>query len=340
MTQPSLSATVPAGTPSPGGRPARARRVLRVVAVVSCLPYLSLKSAWIAGSHLGIPAGSPLLEHRAQLVVANGLTVAMDGAVIVLVLLLTRPWGLRVPAWLLALPMWTATGLLAPVMTGYPLQLLVGALGGSVNRAADTGREPFLDEWVFAVVYTGFIVQGLTLGTLFVLYARDRWGQLWRGRLRELPASGVGPAQRATAVAAAVLALVPAGAHLLWACGGTAGLSAGRAAHRTADFHVLEALDAVFLLSAVAGAVLLAFRRGPALPARVPLALAWVGSGATACWGGWLSLAGLGGSDDLAGRPTGLMNLTYAGQMIVGLLVITVAARFLAERSTRAKRPA
>ncbi|MET7440548.1 hypothetical protein ABZS63_24710, partial [Streptomyces sp. NPDC005568] len=185
MTQPSLSATVPAGTPSPGGRPARARRVLRVVAVVSCLPYLSLKSAWIAGSHLGIPAGSPLLEHRAQLVVANGLTVAMDGAVIVLVLLLTRPWGLRVPAWLLALPMWTATGLLAPVMTGYPLQLLVGALGGSVNRAADTGREPFLDEWVFAVVYTGFIVQGLTLGTLFVLYARDRWGQLWRGRLRD-----------------------------------------------------------------------------------------------------------------------------------------------------------
>jgi hypothetical protein len=64
-----------------------------------------------------------------------------------------------------------------------------------------------LDWRVFGVVYTGFIVQGLSLGALFVLYARDRWGELWRGRVRDLP--GGGPtrlAQRAAAAATALLA--------------------------------------------------------------------------------------------------------------------------------------
>ncbi|WP_406167372.1 hypothetical protein [Streptomyces sp. NBC_00996] len=335
QTLASASDTTPAG---PLGS-SRLRRILRNVAIVSCAPYLSLKVAWIAGSHLGIPQGSSLLEHRTGMAVANGITVLMDGAVIVIALLLTRSWGLRVPAWLPAVPMWVATGLLAPIMTGFPLQILVKALGGSGSKALESGREPFLDAWVFGVVYTGFIVQGLALGTLFVLYARDRWGHLWRGRVWELPVSRVGAAQRATAVAAAVLALVPLTTHLLWACGGTAGLSTGRVADRTGDFYVLEAMDVVFLVSTVAGAWMLAFRRGRALPVMAPLALAWIGSGAVACWGGWLSLASLGGVDDIAERPTELMNLTYAVHMIVGMLVVTLGAHFFAERTAAARPP-
>ncbi|MGW0293845.1 hypothetical protein [Streptomyces tuirus] len=42
----------------PHHRPGRARRILRAVAVVSCVPYLGLKTAWIAGSHVGIPEGT------------------------------------------------------------------------------------------------------------------------------------------------------------------------------------------------------------------------------------------------------------------------------------------
>ncbi|MFI9758664.1 hypothetical protein ACIHFB_12045 [Streptomyces sp. NPDC051963] len=311
----------------------RSRRLLRAVAVVSCVPYLALKVAWVAGSRVGIPEGSSLLEHRTSMAVANSLSVVLDSAVIVLALVLTRPWGLRVPAWLLVFPVWVATGLLAPIMTGFPLQLLVKALGGSVNRAADTGREPFLDEWVFRVVYTGFIVQGLALGTLFALYARDRWGHLWCGRVWELPLGAVGAAQRVTAGAAAVLALLPLTLHLLWAFGSAAGLSAGRADDRTCDFYVLEAMTAVFLVAAVAGACLLAFRTAPSLPVKVPLALAWIGSAATACWGGWLALASLPGVDDITDRPTPVMHLAYAGQMIVGILVATLGTHFFAERS-------
>ncbi|GAA2277626.1 hypothetical protein GCM10010415_52240 [Streptomyces atrovirens] len=318
------------------GNPAlpRSRRLLRAVAVVACLPYLALKTAWVAGSRTGIPAGSPLLEHPTAMAVANVLTILMDGAVIVLALLLTRPWGRGVPAWLLAVPMWAATGLLAPVMAGYPLQMLVRAFGGSAAGTSGGDGEPFLHAWVFAVVYTGFIVQGLALGALFVLYARDRWGRLWRGRMWDLPARPE-TGQRALAVAAAVLALFPLTLRAVWACGGTTGLAEGAVADRGSDFHVLESLYVVFLLAAVAGGLALAFRRVPALPVRVPLVLAGVGSGAVACWGGWMTAAALLPGGDPADHPTALTLLTYAGQMIVGLLVATVGARFLAARSVR-----
>jgi hypothetical protein len=302
------------------------------------VPYLGLKAAWIAGSHLGIPEGSPLLDDRLTMAVINGLSVLLDSAVIVLALVLTRPWGLKVPAWLLAFPVWVATGLLAPIMAGFPAQLVVRAFAG--GSASDQGHEPFLHEWVFTVVYSGFILQGFALGALFVLYARDRWGHLWRGRVWELPVGAMGPAHRALAVAAAVLALLPLTLHLLWACGGTAGLSEGRAADRGGDFYVLEAVYVLFLLAAVGGGFLLAFRRGRALPVAVPLGLAWVGSGAAACWGGWLTLASLGGVEDIADRPTPLMYLAYAGQMLVGFLVAAIGAYYFAERSARAARRA
>lgn len=321
-----------------GGRALpRSRRLLRAVAVAACLPYLGLKTAWVAGSRIGIPAGSPLLDHPAAMAAANVLTILMDGAVIVLALLLTRPWGRAVPAWLLTVPMWVATGLLAPVMAGYPLQMLVRALGGSAAGTSG-GGEPFLHAWVFTVVYAGFIVQGLALGALFALYARDRWGHVWRGRVGDLPAGAAGAAgaaQRRLAVAAAVLVPFPLALRTVWACGGTTGLSEGVVADRGSDFHVLESLYVVFLLAAVTGGLVLAFRCLPALPVRVPLALAGIGSGAVACWGGWMAAAALVAPGDPADGPTATVLLTYAGQMIVGLLVATVGARFLAARSAR-----
>ncbi|MFJ5778446.1 hypothetical protein [Streptomyces sp. NPDC093094] len=317
----------------------RRRRVLRAVSVVACVPYLSLKCAWIAGSRIGIPDGSRLLDHRTTLAVANGVTVLMDACVIVLALALTRPWGLRLPAWLLGVPVWVATGLLVPIMTGFPAQLVVRAFGGSAEPAGD-GGEPFLDSWVFGVVYGGFIVQGLALGALFALYARDRWGDLWQGRLWDLPGAVVGGTGRRTAaVTAAVLALPPLTVHLLWACGGTAGLGEDRTAGRTGDFQVVEAQSAVFLAVAAAAGLMLAFRRGRALPVGVPLALAWTAS-AAACWALWQAVASLVITEDAAERPTWQMDLTYAGGMTVGTLVAGLVVRFLVARSASNRRTA
>ncbi|MBU6535430.1 hypothetical protein [Streptomyces mayonensis] len=326
-----------ASAPASGPPASRTRRLLRAVAVVACLPYLALKAAWIAGSHIGIPDGSPLFDHRVAMIAANGLSVLLDSCVVVLALMLTRPWGRRVPAWALAFPVWVATGLLTPIMAGFPLQMLARAFTGGPAASSGPRQDLLLHEWVFGVVYGGFIVQGLALGALFVLYARDRWGHLWRGRTGDLPQGAAGRAAGATAVAAAVLALFPFAVRLLWACGGTAGLGAHRTAERTSDFYVLEGLYAALLVSAVAGGLLLAFRRAPALPVAVPLAAAWVCSGATACWGGWMLLAAQAGPDGPADRPTQLMLVTYAAQMTVGLLVASGGARFLAGRSAAAR---
>ncbi|MFE0653747.1 hypothetical protein ACFVZH_34815 [Streptomyces sp. NPDC059534] len=331
MTQ---TAPLPAPAPAADGRPSTVRRVLRVLAILACLPYISLKIAWVAGSEIGIPAGSTLLEHRQMMVIANGISVVADVLVVVLALLLTQAWGRRFPAWLLALPMWAATGLLTPIMTGYPSQLAVALVTGDEKSAAPS--EPFLDEWVFGVVYGGFILQGLSLGTLFALYARDRWGHLWRGRLGELPARTSGPGARAFAVAGAVAALVPAALHLMWAAGATTGLSARRIAERDSDFYVLEAEWFGFLVVAVVLTLLLVLRRPARLRVRTTLALAWTASAAVGCWGAYMSLVAVLPETDPTKRIPELVQLSYAGEMITGFLLAACVALFLRRRSAEA----
>ncbi|MFI6639082.1 hypothetical protein [Streptomyces sp. NPDC050504] len=336
MTQTSHPApsSAPARLPDPG----RASRVLRAVAVVSCLPYLSLKVAWIAGSSIGIPSGSSLLDedNRALMISVNALTVLMDAAVIVLALMLTRAWGRRVPSPLLVFPMWAATGLLTPIMTGFPLQLAVGLFTGSGEKSSSSG-DSFLKDWVFGIVYGGFIVQGLALGILFVRYARERWGHVWRGRVGGLPHDACGRAARMASVAGALLALVPVTVHLMWAAGSTTGLPQQRIDERTSDFTALESLSAATTAVAVAGMLLLVFAPRTAtftrLPVKVPLAAAWAGSGAVGCWGAWMLFAGLVPQDDPAKQPPTLMILTYAVSMIAGFLLACGVASFLRRRT-------
>ncbi|WP_176710123.1 hypothetical protein [Streptomyces sp. Wb2n-11] len=317
--------------PAPAGR---LRAVLRAAAVVSCVPYMVLKTAWIAGSGIGIPEGSTLLDHPGPTAAANSVTLLMDASVVVLALLLTQEWGRRVPAWLLALPMWAATGLLTPIVTGFPLQLLARAF--TDTRSAPGGGEPFLDAWVFDVVYTGFIVQGLALGTLFALYARERWGRLWQGTVRDLPDSAAGPRLRAAGVIASVLAALAGVPHLMWAAGSATGLSEARADGRTPDFYLLEGTYVLFAAVTAAAVLALALRRGRSLALRTALALAWTGSGALGCWGGWLLVASALPVTDGAEQATALMLLTYAGQMIAGLLVLATGASFLRRRGRHA----
>ncbi|MGW8767701.1 hypothetical protein ACWGN5_35035 [Streptomyces sp. NPDC055815] len=328
------TAHLPAPAPAAGHRPSAARRALRATAILACLPYIALKIVWVAGGKLGIPAGSVLLEHPRMMMIANAISVVADVLVVVLALLLTQAWGRRFPAWLLALPMWAATGLLTPIMAGYPTQLAVALVTGDEKAAAPA--EPFLDEWVFGIVYGGFILQGLTLGTLFFLYARDRWSPLWQGRLGELSARTAGPGARALAVAGAVVALVPATLHLLWAAGSTTGLSARLIAERDSDDYVLEADRFVFLAVAVAFTLFLVLRRPARLRVRTTLALAWTASGAVGCWGAYLSLVALLPDPDPSKHVPGLVQLSYAGDMITGFLLAASVALFLRRRSAEA----
>lgn len=308
-----------------------ARRVLRGLAVASCLPYLALKVHWIAGGRLGIPEGSFLLAHQDMMGVANAVTVLMDGCVIVLALLLTQEWGRRVPAVLLTLPMWAATGLLAPIMATFPLQLAVTAFTG--GSPAPGGSAPFLDEWVFGVVYGGFILQGIALGALFVPYARVRWGHLWQGRVGQLAAHT--GAVRITALVSAALAALVAVPHLLRAAGAGAGFSLGDGPEGSGalplDARLFDGVQAAFALALAASLLVLALRLGGALPLKAPLAVAWVGAGVLGCWGGWLLLSRVIGGLD-GERPTTMSALTYAVQMITGFLALGGGTAFFLRR--------
>ncbi|MEU9115253.1 hypothetical protein AB0D04_26585 [Streptomyces sp. NPDC048483] len=316
----------------------RTRSVLRATTLVACIPYLSLKIAWIGGGRIGIPEGSALRRDGNSLMALNALTLLMDAAVVVLAFTLTRPWGRRVPAWLLALPMWCATGLLAPIVAVFPVQTLASVVRGNGvggllgNDVPGGSAAELLDPWVWSVVYTGFIVQALALGALFLRYARERWGDLWRGRVGALPDSPTRPARRLTAAAVAVLAVLPAAMHLLWAAGGTVGLSPERVATADLNSRLNDAGYVLFALLTVAGTLMLGHRRGRRVPLLLPLAAAWIGSGALACWGGWMMLTTVTVVAGDPKLPTPLMSLTYAVQVIVGMLVAVAGAHFFAER--------
>ncbi|GAA2461781.1 hypothetical protein [Streptomyces macrosporus] len=338
MTSTHTAKTAPATPDTP--RAGAPRRVLRAVAIAACLPYLALKTAWLSGVHVGIPEGSEMLdpEHASSLAFANLLTLAMDAAVVVLALALTLPWGRRLPAWLMALPLWAATGLLAPIALVVPLHTLLQAVTGNGRGVAAEEAEASLDGWVFTMVYTGFGVQALALGALAVLYVRDRWGHLLRGRLSDLPAaSPTAPARRTTAVAAALTALLPLTAHLLWSTGATVGLSAYQAERNDGVFPLLAGLDALAAGAAAVGVLLLAFPAGRAgaIRLRTAIALAWTGSAVLATRSGWTLLTGVfnQGTVDPSQEPTASMTLVYSVEMLVGILVLALGAHLFAERS-------
>ncbi|MEO3752860.1 hypothetical protein [Streptomyces sp. B6B3] len=336
-TSPTSAPTAPpaAGSARQATGTSGLRRGLRALAIASCLPYLTLKTAWLAGSHVGIPEGSELRtpDGETTLFALNLLTVLMDAAVIVLAVALTRPWGRRLPAWLVLGPLWAATGLLAPILVGFPTSVLAEAT--SSGSAVSEQHELYLDDWVFTVVYSGFSVQALALGGLFALAVRDRWGHLLRGRLAGLPRD----ASRSTAgaaVASLVLLLWPLTMNLLWLGGSTAGLNGTQIENRDTTYYVTTASDLLFVLAAGAGVLLLAFR--PARFARLRTAtsvgLAWVGSAALGAWGGWLLLTSGAnfGSAEADERTTALTAVTYAVQVLIGLLTVVVGARLLTAR--------
>ena len=210
-------------------------------------------------------------------------------------------------------------------MLAYPTQLVVRALGASATGRQTETAEPFLAEWVFTVVYGGFILQGLALGALFVLYARERWGRVWAGRISDLPAPRRVEAVGAATVAA--LTAVPLLMHLVWVGGHPLGLTEARAAARNADFYALEGAFLLLAVATLVATLAWAGRWWQRLPLCVPAGIAVVGSAGLAGWGGWLLLVAAVNTD-AAQQSTGLMTLTHVIQAALGLAVLWHTARF------------
>lgn len=312
------------------------KNALVALTVAACLPYLALKLLWLSGGTLGIPRDSPLHTAGSTLWVLNALTVLMDTVVVLLALALARPWGRRLPAPLLALPLWGASGLLGPIALGFPVQALYHALSGAApQRGSGNGSGALLEDWVWSLVYSGFTVQGLALGTLFALYVRERWGPLLGSRpARPVP---LGPAWRAAGAAGCAGALGIGVVRAVEALG----LWSADPADHGADSRIVDGCFALFALLAVAGTVRL-LRGAGRTRLWVPLAAVWSGSGTLACWGGWLLLGAFSGGGQVLGQRTdGLLNLLHATQAAAGLLLAAVAAHAVRHRSaTLAAAPA
>ncbi|GAA5042264.1 hypothetical protein HNP84_002195 [Thermocatellispora tengchongensis] len=181
-----------------------------IVAVLSCVPYLVFKLAWLSGATIGITsAEGRALMNDPRHVAGNYLTVGMDLLAIGLAVVLGRPISHRLPAWLVLVPAWGATGLLAPIALGLPAGLLIQLISGTDVPA---GSGDGLAGWVFAVIYGGFGLLGCCLAVLVLLHAMERWPRIFATGPRP-------PRWTITAVCAAPL-LGYALALLVWAVAG------------------------------------------------------------------------------------------------------------------------
>ncbi|MFI7638254.1 hypothetical protein [Nonomuraea sp. NPDC049400] len=272
-----------------------------IVAVAAMLPYLTLKLLWLTGSSIGVT--DPDLMRDSSMVGLNAMTFGMDAVGMVLALAFTMRWGLRLPAWLVLLPLWVGTGLLSVMVVTAPIMVMLDGLsafqGGSI------------EPWVYMMVYGGFIGQGVGLMTAFWLYSRDRWPHAFTTRVGHPFASPTRSFQTVVAWGA-LLVTLPIGAV------------------RLSGGFFLEGFKG---LLGIAGAValILAVRRRGGGPFWRPLVVAWLGSGSLFGWGLYpMIVMSVGGP--LAGGASA-SNLVELFAMLTGLVMGMCGAFLLAERS-------
>ncbi|MEV4436224.1 hypothetical protein [Streptomyces sp. NPDC049585] len=310
-------------------RRARGRRLLARLAVVACLPYLTLKLLWIAGVDVGVKDLGSL--SRGQWIAANAVTFGMDGIAALIAHVLTRPHGRRVRAWLVLFPMWVATGMLVTLMIAVPVGLGVIAATGAPNPATSN---TMLRPWVFGVVYGGLIAEGLVLLSAFALYAGERWGRLLRTRVRDLtdPAGTQGMQRVLTALAVGFLVLAGV-LRLAWGLGADVGMNAQWIARRNAVGRTGDLVHGLAALAGAAGMSALVFRRWGAVRVRVPLAMAWTGVGVAFGSSGWM---------DVGRSPatSALLGVGNTADLIAGLLTFCVGCFALTELTSGKDRTA
>ncbi|MEV5550703.1 hypothetical protein AB0L35_31985 [Streptomyces sp. NPDC052309] len=259
------------------GRWDRAGRCAAYGAALALAPYLLIKVSWVAGSLLGVtPIGEGF--SRAGWVLLNTVTIGMAGIGIAMALALVRPWGMRIPGWLVVFCAWTGSGFLVSILPYAVLSALLDAVRGGSGSGG--GDEPAMPGWEAALVQFGFVGMGLGLAVALPAYLRRRWPDAF---IVQVGDGADAPRVRApwAAVVAAVVGLV----WLYWAVGGTLGVSG--AAERDTNANVLTGVGAFWALAGSAAVWMLARPRPARLPRRLLLALGWLGSGSLFAWSGW-----------------------------------------------------
>jgi len=274
------------------------------LAIAAAVPYFVLKVIWLTGGTTGFNPDTPVSGEFDAL---NAATFAMDAAAIAVALALTHGWGRHLPAPLVLFPMWVGTGFLATIAIAVPISVVAAAVQGLSLLTADGG---IVQPWVYAMVYAGFITQGIALLTAFALYTRDRWPILPHGEETSI--------QRLLATTGAVMAFGLGLAHLAWATNG--------------EFYP-RVMNTVFALLSMAGGagILMMMRTRKSWTA---LVLAWVGSATNFSWGLWVTVNALMDSP-LNDNGNSALGLVSFARVLAGMLIGMVAATSLSRGSVK-----
>lgn len=156
------------------GRPAsrlmKMRRISGYGGAIAVTPYLLIKIAWTFG--LFIPTEQ---MGDASWRAINATTVVLAAVGILLAMAFSKPWGERLPAWLVALPVWVGTGLLVPML------LLAPVLGpAAMTRDKEAGAA---DVWAYEQIFVMVSLVGVGIGLPLALagYTKARWPEAMGG---------------------------------------------------------------------------------------------------------------------------------------------------------------
>ncbi|MFI6601945.1 hypothetical protein ACIBHX_37340 [Nonomuraea sp. NPDC050536] len=279
-----------------------------IVAIAAMLPYLTIKILWMTGSSIGV--SDPALMGSSTMLGMNGLTFGMDAVALVLALGFTMRWGMRLPGWLVLLPLWVGIGLLFNILASAPLALLVE--GWAVFS---TGGP--IAPWIYMMVYGGFVGQGIGLMAAFALYVRDRWPHI---SLR------IQPFHHVVGWGALVVACVLGGTRVYWALSG--------------ESFVTAVQDGVQGVLGIAGAVCLVavFRSGR--PYWKLLAVAWLGSGIMFGNSLFAEIVGAVGGPIGSGSASPAQRLVELFALLTGLVMGLAGAFALGVRDVQAVQQA
>ncbi|WP_071459556.1 hypothetical protein [Bacillus massilinigeriensis] len=237
-------------------------------AAIAITPYLLIKIVWTLG--LFMPTEQ---MGNASWRTANAITMVLAAVGILLALAFSRPWGERLHAWLVVLPVWMGTGLLIPML------LLAPVLGpAAMMRDQEAGSA---DIWVYEqiLVIVSLVGVGICLPIAFAGYVKARWPEAIGG-----PIALEARPDNSQQLQITLGRLVAAGCILLgvikvyWSAGGTAGINPGLLENRDVWWYLLSLSTGVWAFAGAWGLLVLTTRRGSRrfLP---PMVASWVSSG-------------------------------------------------------------
>jgi hypothetical protein len=293
----------------------RARRIAGFGAAGTMSLYLAVKVVWVFGACFGaVPRefGSNLPEWIAL----NVITIGMAGFGVALGLALAQPWGKRLPAWMVLLFAWAASGFLVSLL---PYSALSAVLGAA--ESGEAGSDPF-PKWEMALIMIGFAGMAIGLLVAVPIYMRERWPRAFRGRT-----GGRGPAASGRLVAFALAATaVPTFLWSYWAAGGTAGLNPAALGLWNLDSRLLVGTSAVWAVLGAWSAWALSGRADA--PVRLPMILGFVASGSLFAWNAWRVLWLLVPIADLAPlRTPAVAAVEHVAAMAAGLAIMAILLR-------------